>query len=201
MQKLPPSFQRHPLDGVHCIHLGEFPKSLAQDTEFFEELWRLHPAQFHEVQMHGRRLKTPRWQQAYGRDYQYSGSRNNSLPISQLLEPHWQWAKQTVDARLDGLLLNWYDGARGHYIGRHRDSTRDMEHGAPILTLSFGQRRTFRMRPWKGRGYLDFEVGNGSALLIPYATNLAWTHEVPASKKLRGRRISLTMRAFCPNVE
>ena len=196
MQACPSGFQRQPLDRAHGILLGRLPEELPQNTDFFEKLWNLHPPQFHEIRMHGRLLKTPRWQQAYGRDYQYSGSRNNALPVPELLEPHWQWARETVDARLDGLLLNWYDGAHGHYIGRHRDSTSGLQPGAPILTLSFGERRTFRMRPWKGSGYVDFEVGNGSALLLPHETNLAWTHEVPAFKKLRGRRISLTLRGF-----
>jgi len=68
--------------------------------------------------------------------------------------------------------------------------------GAPIVTISLGDRRVFRLRPWKGRGVRDFEVANGTVIVMPYDTNLTWTHEVPGRAQDRGRRISLTLRAF-----
>ena len=68
--------------------------------------------------------------------------------------------------------------------------------GSPIVTISFGEERTFRLRPWKGKGFTDFAATHGSVLVMPYETNLAWTHEVPARKKLEGKRISVTLRAF-----
>ena len=55
----------------------------------------------------------------------------------------------TVDDRLNGLLLNWYDGRLGHYIGKHRDSRVNMIHGAPIVTISLGEERSFRLAPWR----------------------------------------------------
>jgi hypothetical protein len=33
-------------------------------------------------------------------------------------------------------------------------------------------------------------------VVLPLATNARWKHEVPASKRLVGRRISVTLRAF-----
>jgi alkylated DNA repair dioxygenase AlkB len=107
------------------------------------------------------------------------------------------WCKDGIDRRLNGLLLNWYDGTLGHYIGKHRDSTKNMVKGAPIVTLSFGKRRTFRLRPWRTSGeHVDFDAENGTMFVMPYETNLAWTHEVPTSTRSRGRRISFTLRAF-----
>jgi alkylated DNA repair dioxygenase AlkB len=102
-----------------------------------------------------------------------------------------------VDARLNGILLNWYDGKFGHYIGKHRDSTDDMVDGAPIVTVSLGEERKFRLRPWKQAGFIDFDAVPGSVFIMPYTTNLTWTHEVPHSAKYRGRRISITLRTFC----
>jgi alkylated DNA repair dioxygenase AlkB len=97
-----------------------------------------------------------------------------------------------------GVVVNWYDGKLGHYIGKHRDSIVNMIPGAPIVSVSFGEERVFRLRPWKGTGYRDFPAKNGSVLVIPFATNRHWTHEVPHSTKSQGRRISVTMRAFYP---
>lgn len=191
-----PSFRKVALDSENCVYLAELPHGDMPSEARFEEFWQLHPPDFYDVEILGKRVKTPRWQQAYNKTYQYTGSRNQALPVPGLLQPYWDWCRQEIDSRLNGLLLNWYDGRLGHYIGKHRDSTVNMIEGAPIVTVSFREHRTFRLRPWRGSGYTDFTVRNGSVVVVPYDTNQTWTHEVPASKKLKGRRISLTIRAF-----
>lgn len=143
-------------------------------------------------------VKTPRWQQAYGRDYTYSGSRNNALQIPPLLAPLLDWARRSIDVRLDSMLLNWYDAELGHYIGRHRDDERQLLVGAPIVTISFGAPRVFRLRPWRGQGFVDYPVEEGTVIILPWETNTRWTHEVPHGKRFTGRRVSVTLRAFVP---
>lgn len=107
------------------------------------------------------------------------------------------WCRENIDSQLNGLLLNWYDGTLGHYISRHRDSRRNLIAGAPIVTISFGERRVFRLRPYGGKGYIDYsDLEDGTVVIMPYDTNLTWMHEVPAHKRYRGRRISVTARAF-----
>ncbi|HSD86959.1 MAG TPA: alpha-ketoglutarate-dependent dioxygenase AlkB [Kofleriaceae bacterium] len=190
---------RRALDDSSYVLVGSLPAELVPDAAGFARWWDLHPETFHEIKMHGKLVKTPRWQQAYGADYRYTGNTNRALPIPDELAPLHAWILAQVDPRLNGLLLNWYDAERGQYIGKHRDSTIGMIEGAPILTLSFGAARTFRIRRWKGGttdAAIDFPTGNGTILVMPYATNLAWTHEVPHSAKVTGRRISITARAF-----
>ena len=149
--------------------------------------------------MLGKLVKTPRWQQAFGRDYQYTGRTNRALPVPNDLRALLTWTNNVVDERLNGILLNWYDGKLGHYIGRHRDSRTNMIEEAPIVTISLGEDRLFRLRPWKKKGQMaDFPATTGTVFIMPYKTNLAWTHEVPRSAKQRGRRISVTFRAFGP---
>lgn len=190
---VPRGFARHELDEDNELWVGTLPTDMAPA---FDELWDLHPSEFHEIKMHGRLVKTPRWQQAYGMDYQYTGRVNKALPIPTLLNPIWTWAKEQVDSRLNGILLNWYDGKLDHYIGKHRDSTKNMVPNAPIVTVSLGQERVFRLRPYRGKKIVDFAASNATVFVMPYATNLAWTHEVPRMKKYRDRRISITFRAF-----
>ncbi|MDQ3366392.1 MAG: alpha-ketoglutarate-dependent dioxygenase AlkB [Myxococcota bacterium] len=190
------AFEEHRLDGDHTLLVGALPPALGLDPEAFERLWCLHPAEFHEITMHGRNVKTPRWQQAYGADYRYTGNVNRALPVPDELAPLHTWVRAHVDERLNGLLLNWYDAEREHYIGKHRDSTSNMVKGAPIVTVSFGDERIFRVRPWKGEGMRDFVARDGAVFIVPFETNLAWTHEVPHNAKSRGRRISVTLRAF-----
>jgi len=165
----------------------------------FEEMWQLHPQAHAEIKIHGRKVPIPRWQQAYGSDYHFSGEVNRALPIPRLLAPLLVWGRETIDNRLNGLLLNWYDGSLGHYIGRHRDSIINMIPGAPIVTISFGEERTFRLRPWragKAAPPIDFRVTTGSVFVMPYEMNRVFTHEVPSSKKWSGRRVSVTLRGF-----
>jgi alkylated DNA repair dioxygenase AlkB len=185
-----------PLDDVgHVIYRTDFPIADLLTTKL-ETLWALHPEEFHTLLMHGKEVKTPRWQQAYGYSYEYTGSRSNALPTHDLLKPFLIWGQQNVDSRLNGLLLNWYDGAAGHYIGPHRDARKGLVSGSPIVTISRGEERIFRMRPWQGDGYKDTLLTDGTALVMPWATNLSWTHEIPKMKKYLGRRISVTLRAF-----
>ena len=189
-------FETVKLDDKHEIIRGCLPTNLIPDNDTFEKIWCLHPEEFHDVKIMDKLIKTPRWQQAYNKDYVYTGSKNNALAVPQILNPYWIWAKEKIDERLNGLLLNWYDGKLGHYIGKHRDSTTGMIFGAPIVTISLGEERKFRIRPWKGEGYTDFQADHCSVFIIPYDTNQAYTHEVPKSKKYKDRRISLTLRAF-----
>jgi alkylated DNA repair dioxygenase AlkB len=187
---------KHTLDATHEFFEGELPPELRLDAAAFDALWAMHPETFHEIKIHGKLVKTPRWQQAYGADYKYTGNVNRALPVPEMLVPLHAWAKTAIDERLNGLLLNWYDADREQYIGKHRDSTVDMIDGAPIVTVSFGNERAFRLRPWKGEGFTDFAACDGTVFVLPYATNLAFTHEVPHNAQSTGRRISITLRAF-----
>lgn len=189
-------FTRIAIDGTHSFFIGRLPDHLIFTHKQFDELWDGHPTEYHLIKIHGRLVKTPRWQQAYGADYHYTGRVNKALPVPPLLDPIYTWCNEAVFPRLNGLLLNWYDATLDHYIGKHRDSTTNMIEGAPIVTISLGEQRDFRLRPWKGKGFRDFPATHGTVFIMPYETNLAWTHEVPHAAKYTGRRISITARAF-----
>ena len=180
---------------------GRLPPDLVLDDDEFEDLWNFHPDEFLEIRIGGKWVKTPRWQQAYGKDYEYTGQVNRALPLCEFAKVPkvlsiLAWCRAAIDVRLNGALCNWYDGARDHYIGPHNDSTKNLIEGAPIVTVSLGETRVFRLRRNRGKGYLDFEASNGTIFVIPYEMNLVWKHEVPKAKKYSARRISVTLRAF-----
>lgn len=187
------SWPTHPLEPDHALYRARLPETLELD---FEALWAAHPDRFHKVSIMGKETPVPRWSQAYGADYHYSGRTDRAEPMSPLLAPVLAWACEQVDARFNGLLLNWYDAERKHYIGKHRDSTKGMVERSPIVTVSLGATRPFRMRPYRRPGaFVDVEAVDRSVLLIPWETNQRWTHEVP-HRAGSGRRISITLRAF-----
>jgi len=196
MKLLPEEFQCHKLDDINRFWTGQLPKPMRFDATSFNELWEMHPKKYHSIKIHGRLVQTPRWQQAFGKDYHYTGRINHALPIPTLLASLLAWEKGAIDTSLNGLLVNWYDGQFGHYIGRHRDSIKNMMGCVPIVTMSFGDERVFRLRPWRGHGYVDFPARDGTVFVMPFDTNRAWTHEVPPGRQLIGRRISVTLRGF-----
>ena len=193
-----PLFEAHELGGVHRFLTGWLPSEVLNLVSF-EALWALHPPNFPEIQMHGKRVPIPRWQQAYGVDYHFSGQVSVALAVPGELQPVLDWCRSILSPAFNGLLLNWYDGQLGHYIGRHRDSTRGLVPCSSIVTISLGEERSFRLRPWPhdtGAKPTDFRTGNGSVFILPWDTNRTFTHEVTPSSRFTGRRISITARAF-----
>jgi hypothetical protein len=109
----------HRVFGQFLFLTTRLPEPLAQEADArFEELWTLHPAEFYEMRQPGTgaTIPVPRWQQAYGRDYRYSGNVNRALPTPAIVEPFLAWAQSTLDARLNGFRLNWYDAGLAHRI-------------------------------------------------------------------------------------
>lgn len=191
-------FENHELEDGSRFFSGIPPDHLRLGAGSFERLWNLHPDKFHEIMIHGRLVPTPRWQQAFGRDYQYSGQINRALPVTSELEPFLRWGRAAIDEGLNGLLLNWYDGPLDHYIGPHHDETKGLVTGAPIVTISLGEERVFRLSHKERNAKRNFPARDGTVFIMPYETNSAWKHSVPKSARFKGRWISVTLRAFSP---
>lgn len=190
-------FTPHDLGDGLLFLVGRVPDDLLWDQAVFDAAWDLHPAIRPDIHLHGRRVQIPRWQQAYGEDYRFSGQVSRALPVPDLLAPLLAWAQRDIHPALNGLLLNWYEGP-GHYIGPHHDSTQNMVAGAPIVTISFGEERKFRLSRGTGetKQVRDFPAPHGTAFVLPHETNAVWKHAVPKSTRYTGRRISVTVRGF-----
>lgn len=190
-------FTSHSLNDGNMLWVGALPDPLRLSPTQFETVWDVKPEASQAVLMFGRPQEIPGKQQAYGANYRFSGQTSVALPVPELLLPFLSWAKDTIDDRLNGLLLNWYDGALGHYIGQHRDSRSNLIEGSPIVTISHGEERSFQLKLWKRPGQTHrFVARDGTVFVMPFQTNLNWTHGVPASRGQTGRRISVTLRAF-----
>jgi len=188
-------FTCYELTKTHNFYTAQLPESQLEKINF-NTLWNLHPEEYHTIKIHGKEVKTPRWQMPYGKDYHFSGNTYESQPVpKELVEMH-NWCKANIYKNLNGLLVNWYDGERKHYIGKHRDSTSNMIPNAPIVTISLGEERVFRLRPYKGKEIIDFPAPHGTVFVLPYNTNQAFTHEVPHFQRFKGRRLSVTLRGF-----
>ncbi len=176
------------------VALSQLPKGLIPSTEEFDLLWNLHPHERPVIKIHGREVAIPRYQQSYLRDYHFSGQISAAAPLPLPLEPLAQCLKR-IDPRLNGLLLNWYEP--DHYIGPHPDSEAGLVPDSDIYTLTLGEGRLMRFTHIaKGYTRFDIPLRNGSILKFSLQdTNSHWKHGVP-KRKWKGRRISITARAF-----
>src|SRR5262245_42098170 len=61
----------------------------------------------------------------------------------------------------------------------------------PIVTISFGETRVFRLNRGSGQAKetRDFVAANGSVFVLPYDTNLAWKQAVPREARYRRWRL------------
>src|SRR5687768_10075292 len=88
--------QRHELgNGVEFLS-GRLPEPLLWANALFEHIWSLHPQEKHWIKIHGRLVQTPRYQQAYGKDYHYTGRVNSALPIPEELKPLHAWVRDAI---------------------------------------------------------------------------------------------------------
>jgi alkylated DNA repair dioxygenase AlkB len=68
--------------------------------------------------------------------------------------------------------------------------------GAPIVTVSLGEERGFRLTHPKLKVTRDLLAEAGTVFIMPSDTNEAWKHAIPRRARYRSRRISITLRVF-----
>lgn len=191
------AFVRHALDDTHAIFLGRLPEALLPSPQQWEELWNLLPPD-RAVTALLRAVRIPRWQQTYERTYADAGAAAVPVPAPPEFQPFWDYARQQIDARLNGLLVSWFEGRAGHYLGPHHDQEQGLVPGSPIVMISLGEPRVLRLtRTLNFREHVhEFSTPSGSVLILPAETNRAWKHAMPRLAGYQGRRINITLRAF-----
>jgi len=92
-------------------------------------------------------------------------------------------------------VLNRYvDGS--DYIGFHRDKTKDIVDGSLIMTVSFGVTRVMKLKNMEDKKVISHSLNPGSLFSIGWKTNEEYKHSIPKSAKIKGTRISLTLRSI-----
>ena len=164
----------------------------------FDKLWNLHPIKYHTIYYKGRAVETPRWQQAYGKSYSYSGNVNMALEIPELLQSILDWSNNNdTDSSnpFNMILINWYlDGT--HSIAPHSDDTRQLVDQSSIWCFSFGQIRKFTLENKQTLEKTNINLENNSLITMNDNTQGEYRHSIPKTKKDIGKRISITLRKF-----
>ncbi len=190
----PRGFSEHELARGFVVYTGRIPADLLPSPDQFESLWGMRPPRLADVVLGGQAKQAPRWHQAYGHDYEFAGYSNRAVPVPTALLGLLTWSQEAIDVRLNGILVNWYDAQLEHRIAQHKDSPIGRVANSPIVTVSLGAARTFRMLV--GGKWVGFRVSAGDVVVLPEVTNRKFAHSVPHLVGDEGRRISVTIRAF-----
>ena len=183
----------------------ELPDELKLDQKQFDALWTLHPAEMGKVKLFNKEHDTPRWQQAYGQPYRFSGLEHKALPVPPQVQRYLDYANTLPQygGQFNMALLNWYKDGQ-HHIGYHSDDESQMRKSRSgetlVFSLSFGQHRPLSLKPKKEGRELKVEMTNNSALVMGGLCQKTHKHAVPKVAGKKGEamrpRINMTFRAF-----
>lgn len=183
------------------------PTFLCSNPVWYGEMWSAHPRILTQINIAGRCVNLPRFVQAFGRDYAFSGqvakgARVDSNPtvcnlvraISSIM------VASGSDLVYDSCLVNWYNP--DHYIGPHSDAVVDLVPLSPIFSLTWGCLRTFRLTPRNGQHAravsksLKLKLNDGDMLVMGGECQSTHVHELLREKDISGTRINFTFRCF-----
>lgn len=181
------------------------------NREDFEELWSTCPTKAPILKMGGREVEAPRRQRRFGGDnIDWSGQVNppKAIPLSD--EPLMAETAEMIGLHQGanvGALINFYDAARGHYVGAHTDDHRTLVAEEPIYSVSWGQTRRFRLTPQKnvvGGATRILSLEHGDIVVMGGTCQQTHKHEIlqpiKCEKSAVGtfgtRRINATFRIF-----
>lgn len=149
----------------------------------------------HDITVFGRTYPQPRLVEWFGPcDYHYSGITLKAQPFRDIVLKVRDRVQQITSVAFNSCLTNFYrDGA--DTVGWHSDDEPLFDPHEPIISVSFGADRQFKMRlkrdPTQQR---VFTLTHGDILSMPSGTQSNWQHCVPRTKRPVGSRINLTFR-------
>lgn len=132
-----------------------------------------------------------------GRSYRYTGLERRAEPWPALLRPALERVRALCETTFDFALANLYlDGEAA--LGKHADDERDIVPNSAIAGLSLGAERDFALyrKGPRGERVTTLTLGHGSLVVMWGSTQQHYVHTVPARKRVRSPRVSLTFRAM-----
>lgn len=187
------SIVRHKLN--HNSWVDEFLLP-ADFTYNFDALWRLHPEHRGTVMMFGKRVTVSRYVQSYIQAYRFSWTTHPAVDLLPPFVPFLDFANSLGYGTFNMALVNWYENGED-YIGPHSDAESQMRRYSPILSISLGAQRTFRVTPkCGGRSVLDIAMRDRTVLVMGGHMQTHYKHQVPKQKACCGARINITFRQF-----
>ena len=147
------------------------------------------------VCVYGKVHPQPRLTKWYGPvAYRYSGLEWPVEALPRLLEELLGRVGALTGERFNSVLCNLYRGGRD-CVGWHADDEPIFGGDPVVASLSFGASRTFRLRRKADRKVKrEFELGDGTLLVMGRGVQPGWEHSLPRTARSVGERINLTFR-------
>lgn len=171
--------------------LDDFTYNAGAFRPHFDELDSLVAWEQRVMHMYGRTINVPRLTAMYGRAYEYSGVRHPSRGFPRTIMALMLHAEDIAGVRFNSVLCNKYRDGRDS-VSWHSDD--DYPGHGVILSASFGQARRFLVRRKGSLDRFEFNLGDGSALIMREGAQERWEHCVPKTRRKVGPRINLTFR-------
>jgi alkylated DNA repair dioxygenase AlkB len=173
-----------------------FPTSVAAATAL-ERLMAETPWRSETVTLWGKTYAQPRltaWYGDAGRAYSYSGITLQPEPWTALLQALKADVERAVADKFNSVLLNYYRNERDS-VGYHSDDEAELGPTPTIASLSFGDTRTFVLKP-KDKQHKPMRVAleDATLLLMKGATQQNWRHGIEKETRPCGPRVNLTFR-------
>jgi len=174
------------------------PKDMKMNLEEYQQFWDEQPEESSEVIIYGKKMKVPRKQQSYGISYSFSGTLNQSIPMTPLIQKYIDYANSIDDSdgEFNMALVNWYEDGNS-YIGFHSDDERQILDKSPIYCFSFGATRDFQFKEKSsGQTVANIPLENNSLVIMGGDCQKTHKHAIPKRLKVKTSRISITLRKF-----
>lgn len=142
-------------------------------------------------------MPTPRKEVSVGDanlSYFYAGKHHQALAWPLELVPIKQLVEILCNYKFNFAVVNLYENGN-NYIGWHSDDEKDLDPSAPIVSVSFGAQRKFRLRR-KDNHKLQYEIplSNRDILIMRGKFQQLYQHMVPKEPKCKDARINITFR-------
>jgi hypothetical protein len=167
------------------FELKNAPSECCFNEEQFEQLWDMRPDDKQFCVIFGKKIEVPRKYSIYGSSYNFAGVKNSGIEVPTILEPFLQFG--------NSILVNYYnDGS--NYIGYHSDNEKGLV--GLVYGFSYGASRNFKFQNKKTKEVTNVILESNSLIIMKEHAQRDYKHSLPASKKIKDRRISITIRTI-----
>jgi alkylated DNA repair dioxygenase AlkB len=165
-----------------------------ESKELFNKLLRETHWEQKEIKISGKLMKIPRLTAWHGeKNYTYSGIKNNPQPWTETLMKIKEAIEKETWLEFNSCLLNLYRNEKDS-ISWHSDDEPELGSYPIIASLSLGATRKFQTKEKRSGTIANYELKNGSLLIMPDGFQKTHLHQLPKSAKAIGMRINLTFR-------
>ena len=174
------------MENANVVLLDNF-FPIDKSNNYFDVLRKNIKWEQQKMNMYGRVINFARltsWYGDLGKSYQFSGIKLqpnpwNDIPLLKIIKRELEIETGEI---FNSVLLNLYrDG--NDSISWHSDQEKELGINPFIASVSFGCKRTFKLRRFDNKKIIhNIELNHGSLLLMSGQTQHFWQHSIPKEK-------------------